>query len=367
MISKEHNNHKNHHPNQNFARIEIGFWGIGCTAMQQLYTSLTEANTNYKIGFYDIKHEEKLEAITTLNFNNVQLQLPQTISQYQINQFFNAADVVIINGNHHHSNNMWLILDGKKDFKPNDEHLEKTSIIFYNEQTKQLAKQLKEIHPSIQLISECQFDSIHQQLNALISKHIPTLSGIILTGGESTRMKENKSLIVYHKEPQWLHLYHLLNNYCEVTFVSCTEKNAELYDGKALLTDTFLGLGPLSGILTALRYFKNKAVLILACDLPLIDDDAISQLVEERDASKMATTFLNSESNFLEPLITIYEPKALPIMLTMMAQGYTCPRKMLMQNEIKVIHPKNATALKNINHPEEKNQILNMLLKSENI
>jgi molybdopterin-guanine dinucleotide biosynthesis protein A len=174
-------------------------------------------------------------------------------------------------------------------------------------------------------------------------------------------MKQNKSLIVYHGQAQWLHLYHLLQNYCEETYVSCTEKNATLYAPKPLIVDQLLGYGPLSGIISALLKFKNKAIMVLACDLPLMNEQCIEQLISERDASKMATTFFNEESGFLEPLITIYEPKALSIMLSMLTQDYTCPRKMLMQNDIKIIKPKNAKALKNINFTEEKEEIIKMI------
>jgi molybdopterin-guanine dinucleotide biosynthesis protein A len=176
-------------------------------------------------------------------------------------------------------------------------------------------------------------------------------------------MKQNKSLIVYHQHAQWLHLFELLNKRCTNTFISCTEKNINLFNQKPIITDKLVGYGPLSGIISTMLQLKNKAILVLACDLPLIDEETLYQLIQERDHSKMATTFMNHDSGFLEPLITIYEPKALTIMLNMLAQGFTCPRKMLMQNDIKVISPKHASALKNINYPEEKEQILNLLLK----
>jgi molybdopterin-guanine dinucleotide biosynthesis protein A len=362
MILTEHNHH---HSTIHHHFIEIGIWGIGCTALQQLYYQLSQANKHIKIGYHDVKHETNPENTNTLlQFSNVELQLPQNFASFQSSQFFNNANVVIVNGNHHQANKMWLILDGKKDYKPNYKNLQKTSVIFCNHNTAVLAKQLQQTNTAIEIIDNCDFECINQYFTIYFKKLKPKLCGLILTGGASTRMKENKSLIVYHQQPQWLHLFDMLNSFCEETYVSCTEKNSSIYQNKPIVTDTFLGFGPLSGILSALMKFKNKAILVLACDLPLINEDTIKELIEARDISKMATTFLNPESNFLEPLITIYEPKALPIMLSMLAQGYQCPRKMLMQNEVKIIHPKNASSLKNINHPDEKNHIIQMLQKS---
>ena len=360
MISKDHKHHQQ--PNYQFHKNEIGIWGIGCTALGQLYINIKNANPSNSIAYYDVKHEAASNISNTwLNYNNVELHLNQAMAAHQVNQFFNNADLLIINGNHHVAKKMILILDGKKEFKPNEAHLEKTMAVFYNDETKTLAKQLHEANQQLELIEGTAFTNINLYFQKLIQEQIPAINGLILTGGESTRMKQNKSLLVYHHEVQWLHLYNLLASHCEKTFVSCAEKNASLYAEKPILTDTFIGYGPLSGILSALLNLKNKAILVLACDLPLINQDTIKQLIQERDPSKMATTFLNPESNFLEPLITIYEPKALHIMLTMLAQGYTCPRKMLMQNDIKIIHPKNPAALKNINLPEEKEQVLEML------
>lgn len=358
MTSKEHKHQNKYHVHPN----EIGIWGIGCTAILELYEQIKAANPLYAIGYYDLKHDlENSSPNKTLQYQNTHLQLNQNIGLPQIAQFFCTSDLVLINGNHKAASNMWLILDGKKTFKHQPENLEKTKLIFYNEQTKAFAESLKEQFPAIELCFGADFNTISNFCKHLLSSSIPELNGLILTGGESSRMKENKSLLVYHQEAQWLHLYHLLQNNCAQTFISCTEKSAELYQSKAIITDQLLGYGPLSGIISALLKLKNKAILVLACDLPLIDHDTINQLISQRDATKMATTFFNEESGFLEPLITIYEPKALPIMLGMLAQGYTCPRKMLMQNEIKVIYPNKTTSLKNVNHPEEKEHILKMI------
>lgn len=359
MISNEHKQHSKKYP---LHKHEIGIWGIGCTALQELYDFVRDSNSNYIIGYFDIKHQAEVAAShTVLHHKLIHLQQNNQVNHPQISHFFNVADLLIINGNHEEATNMWLILNGKKEYKHDESKLAKTSFIFCNEKTKDIAVALKLQNPNIELILGTEWANLNEKVTFFLQSIKPTMNGLILTGGESTRMKQNKSLIVYHQQPQWLHLFYLLKNFCEETYISCTEKNANLYDQKNLIVDQLLGYGPLSGIISALLKFKDKAILVLACDLPLIDEATITHLIEERDASKMATTFFNEESGFLEPLITIYEPKALSIMLSMLAQGYSCPRKMLMQNDIKIINPKNTKTLKNINNAEEKEEILKMI------
>jgi molybdopterin-guanine dinucleotide biosynthesis protein A len=54
----------------------------------------------------------------------------------------------------------------------------------------------------------------------------------------------------------------------------------------------------------------------------------------------------------MEPLITIYEPKAYPILLQYLAQGYSCPRKMLINNDVEIVEVDD-DLIQNINTPEE--------------
>jgi molybdopterin-guanine dinucleotide biosynthesis protein A len=51
-------------------------------------------------------------------------------------------------------------------------------------------------------------------------------------------------------------------------------------------------------------------------------------------------------------LITIYEPKAYPILLQYLAQGYSCPRKMLINSEVEIVEVED-DFIRNINTPEE--------------
>ena len=53
-----------------------------------------------------------------------------------------------------------------------------------------------------------------------------------------------------------------------------------------------------------------------------------------------------------EPLITIYEPKSYPVLLQYLAQGYSCPRKMLINSDIEIVEVDD-NLIRNINTPEE--------------
>ena len=116
--------------------------------------------------------------------------------------------------------------------------------------------------------------------------------------------------------------------------------------------DTFLNLGPFGGICSAFQKDPNSAWFVLATDLPFIDDALIKLLLEKRNSGKVATAIKGKNKEFVEPLITIYEPKAYPILLQYLAQGYSCPRKMLINSDVEIVEIED-DLIRNINTPEE--------------
>ncbi|WP_396638241.1 NTP transferase domain-containing protein [Maribacter sp. R77961] len=175
--------------------------------------------------------------------------------------------------------------------------------------------------------------------------------GLVLSGGKSTRMGEDKGLISYHGIPQRDHLYQLLNQVCDITYLSIREDQKEEIAAEVnTIVDKNEYRGPYNGLLSAHKTFPDVAWLVLACDLPLIDRESLKDLINARDASKMATAFANAENPLPEPLCALWEPKALSTSLSYLEEGNgTCPRKFLINNEVKLVFPKRKEVLLNAN------------------
>ncbi|MBK6976844.1 MAG: NTP transferase domain-containing protein [Cytophagaceae bacterium] len=71
----------------------------------------------------------------------------------------------------------------------------------------------------------------------------------------------------------------------------------------------FLQMGPYGAILSAFKFNPNVAWLVLACDMPLVGKNEIDFLIQNRNPSKIATACYNPETNFPDPLFTIWGPK----------------------------------------------------------
>ncbi|SHJ40992.1 NTP transferase domain-containing protein [Pseudozobellia thermophila] len=191
----------------------------------------------------------------------------------------------------------------------------------------------------------------------------PKLYGLVLAGGKSTRMGKDKGLIAYHGRPQRDHLYDLLDQVCEQTFMGVRgDQVGDLPDGVERIVDKNEFRGPFNGLLSAHKEHPDAAWLVLACDLPLLDLRSLEELVRERDPEAMATTFAQRENPLPEPLCAIWEPRALKASIAYLEAGNgTCPRKFLINNEVKLVFPKNANVLLNANSEEDYKEAMDKL------
>lgn len=190
----------------------------------------------------------------------------------------------------------------------------------------------------------------------MISKEtdIPKLNGLVLAGGKSQRMGNPKDKINWHGKEQRYYAADLLAPFCDEVFISCRQDQLENFDiNYNALTDTFLNMGPFGGILSALRSQRDKAWLVVACDLPLLDKKSLEFLIENRNIEKVATTYESPFDGFPEPLITIWEPKSYPLLLNFLGSGITCPRKVLINSDTLILKPGNPDSLMNVNTPED--------------
>ena len=192
----------------------------------------------------------------------------------------------------------------------------------------------------------------------------PRLYGLVLAGGKSTRMGHDKSIIKWHAIEQRYYMADMLKNICEDVFISCRpEQQNEIDPQYKTIPDTYTGAGPLSGILSAFQAHPSVAWLVTACDLPLLDLSTLKYLIAHRNTNAIATTFESPFDQLPEPLITIWEPSGHEILLSFLADGFTCPRKVLIRNNerVNILKAPNPVSLMNANTPEDAEKVREIL------
>jgi molybdopterin-guanine dinucleotide biosynthesis protein A len=184
---------------------------------------------------------------------------------------------------------------------------------------------------------------------------------LVLAGGKSTRMGEDKGLISYFGLEHRIYLAKLLSPFCEKTYISCQENQlSENLDGCNPLIDLVPSKGPMSGLISAFLTHPNAAWLVIPCDLPLFSAKNITQLITERNVQGIATVFSSANHDYPEPLIGIWEPSAFPLIEQQYKEGNYSLLNILNNNYISLVSALDPEGLTNVNTPEEK-RVLSLL------
>ena len=201
----------------------------------------------------------------------------------------------------------------------------------------------------------------------------PKVYGLVLAGGFSKRMNSDKANLVYprHGKPQWQVTAECIRPFCEEVFLSV--RDGQCLDGMdegspETIGDRDSSQGPLSGFLSAMERIPGQALLVVACDLPLLNGSTLSQIFEHRGSAD-AIAFRSSSDGLPEPLCALYEPVMLEVCRTEARNGARCPRKILIQQEpsVKLLDLPIPNALDNANTPEDFDRLCRVLDQMETV
>lgn len=344
-----------------FAVYEMAFLGSSCSIISTLVEGISALLSPYKIAYIDASHDKNGESLVLNQFTfhdhktlTTQKQILQNKFQYY--QEFASFDLTFINGNHFQGKKQLIILDDAKEnsLLKRIDQISDIICLIKKDENSSIFPFLKAKFPNIDEIPIFNLADINQISQLILNEihdQIPVLNGLVLVGGKSERMGTDKSSLDYFGISQREHLFNLLQKVVYGQVFISSRKEQE-FNHQNLISDTFLGLGPFGGICSAFMQHPNNAFLVVATDLPFIDEKLLQLLISKRNPAKIATTFIGKNNPFPEPLITIWEPKAYPILLQYLGMGYSCPRKVLINSEVELVII-NETFLRNINTPDE--------------
>jgi molybdopterin-guanine dinucleotide biosynthesis protein A len=168
-------------------------------------------------------------------------------------------------------------------------------------------------------------------------------------------MQRDKAALLYHGRTQLEWAVDLLQRHVEKVFVSVRpdQKSDPLRARFATIVDRRDDLGPIAGIIAAQEQDPEVAWLVLACDLPFLDENTLHTLLAARDPQRLATAFRSSHDGLPEPLCALYEPASRGAIAAHIASGRDCPRKFLINADIRLVDEPNPRALDNVNTPDE--------------
>ena len=181
------------------------------------------------------------------------------------------------------------------------------------------------------------------------------LYGLVLAGGRSSRMGTDKAALPYRGRTQLERAMELIAPHVQRAFVSVRrdQRDEPLRARFPQIQDLREDVGPIAGLLAAQAQHPDAAWLVLACDLPLLDEATLAHLLAARDEAGLATAYRSSHDGLPEPLCALYEPRSREALADFVSKGRHCPRKFLLQAGARLVAEPNPRALDNINTPTE--------------
>jgi molybdopterin-guanine dinucleotide biosynthesis protein A len=177
--------------------------------------------------------------------------------------------------------------------------------------------------------------------------------GLVLAGGESRRMGQDKARLLRDGQSQLAYVVRLLEGVLDRVFVSTRADQQDEPERSQFeqIVDRYQDMGPVAGILSAMDEYPEVDWLVVACDLPNVDAPTVSHLLDRRSPEKPFSAYMSSHDGLPEPLCAVYTSGSANIVRGFVTEGIQCPRKILIRSDTLLLEQPNPRSLDNVNTP----------------
>lgn len=179
--------------------------------------------------------------------------------------------------------------------------------------------------------------------------------GLVVCGGLSSRMGQDKSLLVYHQKSQRYHTRDLLRNFCQETFISCNPSQELSIDKRyRTLVDLprFSGTGPMAALLTAFTQFPHHNIFAIGCDYPFLTEKDLSAFSTACKSEPIAAAFYHEKSRLYEPLLAYYSHRSAHLLFQLFERGQHSLQSFLQQVGAAKYFPADERSMNSVDTPE---------------
>ncbi len=177
-------------------------------------------------------------------------------------------------------------------------------------------------------------------------------AGYVLTGGKSSRMRRDKALLPMDGSTLVERVANTVRQAAgSVTLVGAADRYAGL--GLPLIEDEFPGCGPLSGIHAALGHSLEEWNLIVACDMPKLEPEFLSWLLDSAENEEADVLLPAGPSGLPEPLCGVYRRRCLDSAGAALKEGRWKIMDAFSSLRIRIVAALDSGLFENVNTPED--------------
>ena len=183
------------------------------------------------------------------------------------------------------------------------------------------------------------------------------VSGIILAGGASVRLGEDKALVEVAGRPLVERVVEVLRPLADELVLVTPSPERLAWLGRPAVGDVSPGIGPLGGLHAGLNVIQSPYGLVVGCDMPFLNRDLLAYMISQTGDAEVV---MPRVGRFYEPLHAIYARSALPILEQRILDGQRRIRqacaglrtRYILEHEIAAYDPDHLSFF-NVNTPED--------------
>ena len=194
-----------------------------------------------------------------------------------------------------------------------------------------------------------------------MSRSKKRMTGVILSGGKSLRMGQDKAFIEIAGLPMIERILRILKTVFEETLIVANQADSYRQLGTSIYSDAIPRLGALGGLYTGLLFSSFETSFCVACDMPFLNPSLISFL-SDRIGGHDAVVPRTADG--LQPLHAVYSKSCLGAIRQVIKEGKNKIIDFYPRVDVKVIPERDFSFLAgwkesfvNINTPEDLNQL----------
>lgn len=142
--------------------------------------------------------------------------------------------------------------------------------------------------------------------------------GVIMAGGASSRMGQNKALLPFQGEPLVSRVARQMTGWFEQVVLVTNTPEEYAFLGLPMVSDRIPGLGPLGGIEAGLGASRYPLAFFAAVDMPFLNGDLVRYLVSLGEAADVVVPMVNGHP---EPMHAVYSTTCLPVIRSHLDAG----------------------------------------------
>ncbi|MDO9117492.1 MAG: molybdenum cofactor guanylyltransferase [Nitrospira sp.] len=138
------------------------------------------------------------------------------------------------------------------------------------------------------------------------------VTGVVLAGGKSRRMGEDKRFLLVGEETLLTRTTSVMAQlFPEVLVIIAQDSPPLTVSGCLVHRDLIAGCGSLGGLYTGLVKASEQRIFVVACDMPFLNPDMIRWFVDRDPAADIVMARLPTG---LQSLHALYSKRALPVL-----------------------------------------------------